>query len=107
MQTQRDRSPRTGGGKPPTRATAREARLDLHEESSTEAAHGCARWPAKLRLLSSRGELVRGRCGATRLCDYCAKLAAVEVSEMLALDAMEGNAPTVWCVLTTRNPDVD
>jgi hypothetical protein len=61
-----------------------------------------------MRLLSSTGALVKGRCGATNRCDYCARLAAVEIAERLSLDALEGgNAPTVWMVLTTRsaNPD--
>jgi hypothetical protein len=60
-----------------------------------------------MRLLSSGGELVRGRCKSTNLCDYCAKLSAVETSEMLALDALKGNAPTIWCVLTTSKPSVE
>src|SRR5581483_5600131 len=53
------------------------------------------------------GELVKGRCRSTNLCDYCAKLAAVENSEMLALDAMDGNAPQVWLVLTTSIATLD
>ena len=56
----------------------------------------------------STGELVRGRCRSTNLCDYCAKLMAVENSEALALDAIEsGNAPAIWMVLTTRTATVD
>jgi hypothetical protein len=51
--------------------------------------------------------MVRGRCRATNLCDYCARLAAVETAEMLALDALEGSAPQLWLVLTTRTADVD
>lgn len=78
--------------------------LDLHEESSTPS---CKRWPENLRLLSDQGEVVRGRCKATNQCDYCAKLAAVENSELLALDALEGLAPLVWAVLTTRTATVD
>src|SRR3954453_18539078 len=54
-----------------------------------------------MRLLSSQGELVRGRCRATNLCAYCARLFAVETSEMLMLDAVE-YAPTVYAVLTAR-----
>lgn len=49
----------------------------------------------------STGELVVGRCRATNLCDYCARLAAVETSELLLLDAME-DAPAVYAVLTAR-----
>jgi hypothetical protein len=60
-----------------------------------------------MRLVNhSTGEVVRGRCRATNLCDYCAKLAAVENAELLALDAME-YAPTLWVVLTTRSGSVD
>jgi len=80
--------------------------LDLHEGLSDPRPTRCDRWPENLALLSSDGELVRGRCKATNQCDYCARLAAVENTEMLALDAMEGNAPEVWCVLTTRTATV-
>lgn len=96
--------------------------LDLHEGLSTPAPHelpgldgrypdprpgGCPRWPAGLWLLSSLGERVPGRCKGTNQCDYCARLAAVENSEMLGLDAMEGEAPQVWAVLTTRTATLD
>jgi hypothetical protein len=47
------------------------------------------------------GELVRGRCKATNLCDYCRTLYTVETLEMLSLDATE-YAPTLWAVLTAR-----
>ena len=82
----------------------RSGALDLHEEIShaDPSAGGCQRWPEHFRLLSSNGELVRGRCGATNLCSYCARLAAVENAELLALDALAGSAPEVWMVLTTR-----
>lgn len=90
-----------------TRAPAA-ARLDLHEgitDPGVETA--CGRWPVEMRLQSTLGELVMGRCKATNLCGYCARLAAVENSELLALDALHGIAPAVWCVLTTpsTNPD--
>lgn len=58
-------------------------------------------------LLSTRGEAVRGRCHATNLCDYCSKLAAVENAELLWLDAMNGTAPSLWIILTTRTATVD
>lgn len=81
--------------------------LDLHEElRHTPVKGGCARWPERLRLVSDRGHFVRGRCGSTNQCDYCARLAAVENSEMLALDAAYG-APQVWCVLTTPIATLD
>jgi hypothetical protein len=59
-----------------------------------------------MRLLSSNGELVRGRCRSTNLCAYCARLGAVENSELLALDALHGEAPRFWAVLTTSRSDV-
>lgn len=86
--------------------------LDLHEGISTPpfsdpVGEGCGRWPERLRLRSSNGELVRGRCRSTNLCGYCARLAAVENSELLALDALAGDAPQVWAVLTTRTATLD
>ena len=82
--------------------------LDLHkgivevEAWEDPVRRGCGRWPEDLRLLNkTTGELVRARCRATNLCDYCARLFAVETSEMLLLDAME-NAPTLYVVLTAR-----
>ncbi len=84
--------------------------LDLHEgirDLSAEAykdplEFGCLRWPENLRLLNtSTGELHVGRCRSTNLCRYCARLFAVETSEMLILDAME-DAPTLYVVLTAR-----
>jgi len=58
-------------------------------------------------LRSDHGELVAPRGGSVNRCDYCAKLAAIENCEMLALDAMEGNAPEVLIVLGTRTATVD
>jgi hypothetical protein len=58
-------------------------------------------------LVSTLGELVRGRCRATNLCDYCAKLAAVENAELLWLDAMSNVAPSLWIILTTRSATLD
>jgi hypothetical protein len=48
------------------------------------------------------GLMLPGRCKATNLCGYCAKIAAIETTEMLWLDAMAQGSPAVWCVLTTR-----
>lgn len=81
--------------------------LDLHGESSHAAERPlrCERWPKRLALLSAAG-LVAGRCNSPNKCAYCARLAAVETSEMLALDAMKGYAPRVWLVLTTRETAV-
>lgn len=107
----------------PDAIAAAPAALDLHEGLCAEPAPaeipgldgrysdprrgGCARWPSHLWLVSSHGERVPGRCKATNQCDYCAKLAAIENTEMLALDAMEGDAPQVWCVLTTSIATLD
>jgi hypothetical protein len=66
---------------------------------------GCGRWPETMRLVSSDGTIRRGRCRAVNLCSYCAKLAAIENAEMLALDALEHFAPQVWACLTTRSAD--
>lgn len=86
----------------------RSGALDLHEElCDPRAGNGCLRWPEGHWLLSSLGQLVPGRCGATNKCAYCARLTAVENTEMLALDALEGDAPQVWAVLTTRTATVD
>lgn len=50
---------------------------------------------------------MKGRCKSTNLCDYCAKLAAVENAEVLALDAMVNEPPLLWSVLTTRTATID
>jgi hypothetical protein len=67
----------------------------------------CERWPEALRLESTLGALVKGRCKATNLCLYCARLAAVENSELLTLDALHGVSPMVWLVLSTGTDDLD
>lgn len=81
----------------------RQGALDLHEGICDPAPKpgGCKRWPDRLRLASSAGALVPGRCRATNLCQYCQTLYVVETVEMLTLDAIE-NAPTCWLVLTAR-----
>lgn len=50
---------------------------------------------------ATTGELRPGRCKATNLCRYCARLFAVETSEVLLLDAVE-DAPQLYAVLTAR-----
>jgi hypothetical protein len=84
--------------------------LDLHKAvSHPDPQSGrCERWPENLWLMDeASGEMVRGRCRASNLCAYCARLFAVETSEMLALDALAGNAPQLWAVLTTRTATLD
>ncbi len=81
--------------------------LDRHEgiggSEPNAKESGCARWPQTLRLASTSGLLVPGRCRSTRQCDYCARLAAVEWCELLTLDALNG------LVLTTAEvkPSLD
>jgi len=69
----------------------------------------CERWPKMMRLHSSSGAMVPGRCRSTRQCDYCSRLSAVEWAEVFALDGMLGEAPTVYVVTTTREtkPSLD
>lgn len=87
-----------------------QAGLDLHEELSTlDPQNGrleCTCRP-NLRLRSEHGELVHPRGKLVNSCDYCAKLQAVENAEMLALDALEGDPPQLWAVLTTRTATID
>jgi hypothetical protein len=52
---------------------------------------------------NTTGELVRGRCKSTNQCDYCAKLGAIENTELLWLDALHGVTPTIYVCLTTRS----
>jgi hypothetical protein len=83
------------------RPTAEGAALDLHEGNSD----GCPRWPQRYWLKSSLGELVQGRCRGPNKCAYCARLAAVENAELLALDGVLGTAPAWWAVLTTADTE--
>lgn len=89
-------------------SSAGSSALVLHEGIGDKTAEReCSRWPEALRLESTLGELVKGRCKATNLCLYCARLAAVENSEVLALDALNGVAPLVWMVLGTGTDELD
>jgi hypothetical protein len=88
----------------PATAASPDARsaLDLHEGIDDPRANGCPRWPEHYGLLNEQtGEFRPGRCKATNLCAYCARLFAVETSELLLLDAME-DAPQLYVVLTAR-----
>lgn len=98
-----ERSSRPMATRPASRSVSvGAARLDLHEGIRDPELDACRRWPEHLRLLNhTTGELRPGRCRATNLCPYCARLFAVETSEMLQLDAME-DAPTLYVVLTAR-----
>jgi hypothetical protein len=90
---------------------APQAPLGLHEElwhlERERAKTACTCGPEHLRLRSDQGELVAPRGGSVNRCSYCAKLAAVENCEMLALDALEGDAPQVLVVLGTRTATVE
>src|SRR3954447_3957495 len=92
-----------------TAARGGEAALDLHKGISDPArSSGCPRWPADLRLRNPDTlALIPGRCRATNLCDYCARLAAVENAEVLSIDAMATGGPRVWAVLSTRTATGD
>lgn len=69
---------------------------------------GCKRWPEQTFLLNlTTGQLVLGRCKATNLCDYCAKLQAVENTQLLQLDALHGVAPNIVTILGTRTATLD
>jgi hypothetical protein len=87
------------------RPTASGAALDMHEESCAETPRACSRWPRRLVLISNFGEVVQGRCSSPNLCEYCARLSAVENAELLALDAMHGVAPRSYVVLTQPGCD--
>lgn len=87
---------------PPALDAGTANRLDLHEVIAHTPVTGCDRWPEPLRLLASDGTLVKGRCRATNLCRYCQSLYVIETVEALTLDALGGNAPTLWLVLTAR-----
>lgn len=68
----------------------------------------CERWPESLRLwCMATGQLVRGRCKATNLCEYCCRLYVMESVEMLWLDACSGDAPNTYACLGTRTPTAD
>jgi hypothetical protein len=87
------------------------APLVLYEGIDTPTEKGgCDRWPDRLRLKASGPDGVRffpGRCRATNQCSYCAKLAAIETTEMLWLDACACGSPSLWSVFTTRAPEWD
>ena len=76
-----------------------EATLGSGALDSKRELHGCRRWPRWMRLLSSEGELVMGRCKATNLCPHCQRCYVRETVEALILDSIE-NPPTCWVVLT-------
>jgi hypothetical protein len=78
------------------------AALDLHEGI---ASGRCSRWPKRLSLHSNFGEIVAGRCRSPNLCEYCARLSAIENAELLQLDSMQGVAPTSYLVLTQPSAD--
>ena len=92
----------------PSEVSGGVAALDPHEVfSAFRAEKRCDRWPERLRLQSSDGQLVRGRCGSVNLCDYCAQLASIENTALLTLDAMLGTSPVVLAILTTRKATTD
>lgn len=57
-------------------------------------------------MRSSDGIVVPMPCGRMD-CPWCCKRKDWESAEMVCLDALDGNAPTVWLCLGTREVDVD
>lgn len=91
----------------PDVSSAPEARpLGLKRESSTpktEKPSKCG--PEGVWLRSTDGLLVAAPCGCPNKCECCGKRKAWESAEMLALDALHGEAPSVWLCLGTRETD--
>lgn len=86
---------------------ARSAALDIKEVNGVKASK-CTCGPLWMRLRNNTtGELIKPRGRCVNRCDYCATLAAIENSEMLALDALMGVAPTIYAVTTTPNIEQD
>lgn len=86
-------------------AAAEGAALDRIEENSDRGPSGCSRWPRRLWLESSQGELVQGRCKSPNQCRYCAGRAAQENIELLALDGHLSAPPKWWVVINTPNTE--
>lgn len=65
---------------------------------------GCRRVPDWFKLVDvNSGECIDPRCKATNKCEHCRKIAAAETVEMLLLDALSGDAPTLMLTLTARS----
>jgi hypothetical protein len=80
--------------------TAGGTALGLKKESSHPGR--CERAPEGVWLKSDDGLVVRLRCGCVNKCNGCAQAKAWESAEMLMLDALNGEAPSVWACLGTR-----
>jgi hypothetical protein len=101
------RTPVDRGYSFPADPGARSAALDLHKESSTPETKRCERWPKNMELLSTAGEVIQGRCKSPNLCEHCSKLQALENTELLRLDAVNGTPPTMVAILTTGTIALD
>jgi hypothetical protein len=89
-------------------ASAAGAALAPKKESSTPRPQiACERWPEGYWLHNGHGLYVKGKCGSANKCDPCSRAAAALNAEMLKLDALNGVAPNMWMVLSTRstNPE--
>jgi hypothetical protein len=81
--------------------------LDLHEGLSHPGGAKCRR-TGHLWLFSQRtGELIKPRCKSPNKCEYDAMMVAIENTEMLSLDACEGDPPQLVAILSTRTATVD
>src|SRR4051812_24421841 len=110
--TAHDRAAVAPAARVDTAARGGEAALDLHKgiwdpgepsgasnSRSADRSGHCPRWPEDLRLRNPDTlALIPGRCRATNLCDYCARLAAIENAEVLAIDAEQTGGPALWAV---------
>jgi len=85
------------------RALALKEGIDTPPWFEDAKAGRCGRVPDWFKLVNRQtGECVDPRCRATNRCEYCRKMAAAETIEMLLLNAMSGNAPTLVLMLTAR-----
>jgi hypothetical protein len=77
------------------------------ERSASRRLEPCKKGPPRLRWQLPSGELLPVRCGRSNSCPACAWLASVENVSVVAIDAREGDRPTVGMTLTTRSADFD
>ena len=81
--------------------------LDSHGELVRSGVRCTCGWP-HLRLTDlATGQVVPVVSGCVNRCEYCAGQKAFEDLEMLMLDLLEGGAPTVLAVTTTRTATLD
>lgn len=88
---------------PRSGALALKEGIDTPTSFTDPKARGCRRVPDWFQLVDvASGECIGVRCKATNKCEYCRKIAAAETVEMLLLDALSGDAPSLVLLLTAR-----